>query len=302
MSNNLETEIYTLINKLYPICDEVKQKFNLSLYHYIELFVFFNNFIGDEIAISQESFVLANSSLSQNDEIEEEEIEKISLKIFKILTNSDNAPYYTLYAYLKCISLSDKINVDILYKILDKDGKGYIDYSDVEILITSFEDFINEKFNWSNFEESYSGKKIAKRNLEQGDFDMQLIKLFLKAEEIINKKVEKSFNVMYILKNNDEADNNDNNMANEDNDNFDDNNELKNKNNSSSLIEEWSEKSISKNNNNNTSNNKSELNDDDDNNNHEKGKKSKKKKLKSKSDFEANSISNNKMTVYNNQN
>ena len=253
MSNNLETEIHTLINKLNPISDEVKKKFNLSLYHYIELFIFFNNFIGDEIAISQESFILGNSSLSQNEEIEEEEIEKISLKIFKILTNSENAPYYSLFAYLKCISISEKINVDILYKILDKDNKGFIDYSDVEILITSFEDFINEKFNWSNFEESYSGKKIAKRNLEQGDFDTQLINLFLKAEEIIVKKVEKSFNVMYILKNDEDVDKN-----NDDNDNFDYNNDLRNKNNSSSLIE-WSEKSSSKINNNLSSN---DLNDD----------------------------------------
>ena len=265
MANNLETEIHTLINKLSPICEEVKQKFNLSIYHYIELIIFFNNFIGDEIAISQESFILANSSLSQNEEIEEEEIEKISLKIFKILTNSENAPFYSLYAYLKCISLSDKINVDILYKILDKDGKGFIDYSDVEILITSFEDFINEKFNWSNFEESYSGKKIAKRNLEQGDFDTQLIKLFLKAEEIINKKVEKSFNVMYILKNNDNDDNNEEN-ENEKfyDDNSNNNNDLRNKNNSSSLIEEWSEISSSKLNNNASNNN--ENNDDEDNN------------------------------------
>ena len=281
MANNLETEIYTLINKLSPICEEVKQKFNLSLYHYIELIIFFNNFIGDEIAISQESFILANSSLSQNEEIEEEEIEKISLKIFKILSNTENAPYYALYAYLKCISLSDQINVDILYKILDKDGKGYIDYSDVEILITSFEDFINEKFNWSNFEESYSGKKIAKRNLEQGDFDTQLIKLFYKAEEIINKKVEKSFNVMYILKNNDNDDNNEEN----ENENFDENNsnnnnELRNNNNSSSLIEEWSENSNSKLNNNNPSNNN--LNNDDDDNNSEKKKKKKKRKKKKK--------------------
>ena len=271
MANNLETEIHTLINKLSPICEEVKQKFNLSIYHYIELIIFFNNFIGDEIAISQESFILANSSLSQNEEIEEEEIEKISLKIFKILTNSENAPFYSLYAYLKCISLSDKINVDILYKILDKDGKGFIDYSDVEILITSFEDFINEKFNWSNFEESYSGKKIAKRNLEQGDFDTQLIKLFLKAEEIINKKVEKSFNVMYILKNNDNDDNNEEN-ENEKfyDDNSNNNNDLRNKNNSSSLIEEWSEISSSKHNN---GSNNNENNDDEDNNSNGKKKK-----------------------------
>ena len=172
----------------------MKQTFHLPPYYYIELFIYFNNFIEDEISISKESFISANSSLAQTDEEDDETLDNISNEIYSKFTSSNSAPLFSLYAFLKTISINDDLNDDILFQILDKDEKGYIDYSDVEVLISSFEDFTNERNDWSDFQQSFEGKKMTKRNLSQSEFDVSLINLFNSAEEIINKKVEKSFN------------------------------------------------------------------------------------------------------------
>ena len=190
----LESEINQIITNIEPISEKMKESFHLPPYHYVELFIYFNNFIEDEISISKESFISANSSLAQSDEEDDETLDNISNEIYNKFTSSNSAPLFSLYAFLKTISITDELNDDILFQILDKDEKGYIDYSDVEVLISSFEDFTNERNDWSDFQQSFEGKKMTKRNLSQGEFDVSLINLFNSAEEIINKKVEKSFN------------------------------------------------------------------------------------------------------------
>ena len=191
---DLEKEMNLISSNLESISEKMKQTFHLPPYHYIELFIYFNNFIEDEISISKESFISANSSLAQSDEEDDETLDNISNEIYSKFTSSNSAPLFSLYAFLKTISINDDLNDDILFQILDKDEKGYIDYSDVEVLISSFEDFTNERNDWSDFQQSFEGKKMTKRNLSQSEFDVSLINLFNSAEEIINKKVEKSFN------------------------------------------------------------------------------------------------------------
>ena len=186
---DLEKEMNLISSNLESISEKMKQIFHLPPYHYVELFIYFNNFIEDEISISKESFISANSSLAQSDEEDDETLDNISNEIYNKF-----APLFSLYAFLKTISINDDLNDDILFQILDKDEKGYIDYSDVEVLISSFEDFTNERNDWSDFQQSFEGKKMTKRNLSQSEFDVSLINLFNSAEEIINKKVEKSFN------------------------------------------------------------------------------------------------------------
>ncbi len=191
---SLNSEINSIISKLNDISEKMKETFHLPPYHYIELFIYFNNFIEDELSISKESFISANSSLAQIEDEDDETLDSISNQIYNKFTSSDSAPIFSLYAFLKTISINDDLNDDILFQILDKDEKGYIDYSDVEVLISSFEDFTNERNDWSDFQQSFEGKKMTKRNLSQSEFDVSLINLFNSAEEIINKKVEKSFN------------------------------------------------------------------------------------------------------------
>ena len=191
---DLEKEMNLISSNLESISEKMKQTFHLPPYYYIELFIYFNNFIEDEISISKESFISANSSLAQTDEEDDETLDNISNEIYSKFTSSNSAPLFSLYAFLKTISINDDLNDDILFQILDKDEKGYIDYSDVEVLISSFEDFTNERNDWSDFQQSFEGKKMTKRNLSQSEFDVSLINLFNSAEEIINKKVEKSFN------------------------------------------------------------------------------------------------------------
>ena len=191
---DLEKEMNLISSNLESISEKMKQIFHLPPYHYVELFIYFNNFIEDEISISKESFISANSSLAQTDEEDDETLDNISNEIYSKFTSSNSAPLFSLYAFLKTISINDDLNDDILFQILDKDEKGYIDYSDVEVLISSFEDFTNERNDWSDFQQSFEGKKMTKRNLSQSEFDVSLINLFNSAEEIINKKVEKSCN------------------------------------------------------------------------------------------------------------
>jgi hypothetical protein len=207
---SLNSEINSIISKLNDISEKMKEIFHLPPYHYVELFIYFNNFIEDELSISKESFISANSSLAQIEDEDDETLDSISNQIYNKFTSSDSAPIFSLYAFLKTISINDDLNDDILFQILDKDEKGYIDYSDIEVLISSFEDFTNERYDWSDFEQSFEGKKMTKRNLSQGEFDKNLINLFNSAEKIINKKVEKSFNACQNFINSDDEKSNNN--------------------------------------------------------------------------------------------
>jgi hypothetical protein len=144
-SSTSKDKMNAILKSLEPFSDKMLNEFNLPPYHLVELFIYFDNFIENNLTISKESFITANSSLIQNDSLTERDIEEFSIDIFKIISsNTSNANLYILCLYLKSISINDKeINVDILSQILDKTGKGYIVYSDIEILVSGLEEFTN---------------------------------------------------------------------------------------------------------------------------------------------------------------
>ena len=87
--SELENEIERITNSLKSLCEKMKEAFHLPPYHYIELFIYFNNFIEEEDSISKESFISANSSLAQADNEDEEYFDSISEDIYNKLTDSN---------------------------------------------------------------------------------------------------------------------------------------------------------------------------------------------------------------------
>lgn len=193
MSKKSKTQ-NSLEKNLSPLSKKMLSTFEVPPYHFVELFIYFDNFIEDGTLISKESFTTANSSLSQIED-DENEIDNLSENIFSMISGgSSNAYLHSLCTYLKQIAITDDITVneDVLFDILDKTQKGYIDYSDIEILVSSLEDFCDIRKNWDEYEESFTGKKITKRNLSQNDLDKQIFDLIAKADSIIQRKIERS--------------------------------------------------------------------------------------------------------------
>lgn len=188
-----------LISKsLVPLSKKMHSDLQILPYHFIELFIYFDNFIEDDVSISKDSFITANSSLSQSESVDDEEIDALSASIFSIISNDGiSATVSNLAIYLKQIAISEDIEVndDVLFDILDKNGKNYIDYADIEILVSSLEEFTDEQKDWKDYEDSYALKRIIKRNLSQNDLDVNIFDLFAKADNIINKRIAKSNSV-----------------------------------------------------------------------------------------------------------
>ena len=205
-----------LISKsLSPLCKKMHNDLQILPYHFIELFIYFDNFIEDDVSISKDSFITANSSLSQSDSLEDEEIDELSSSIFDLISNNGvSATVANLSIYLKQIAISEDIEVndDILFDILDKNAKNYIDYADIEILVSSLEEFVDEHKDWKDYEDSYALKRITKRNLSQNDLDVNIFDLLVKADNIINKRIAKSQSVTNSSRTKQTDNNNDNNI------------------------------------------------------------------------------------------
>ena len=203
-----------LISKsLVPLSKRMHSDLQILPYHFIELFIYFDNFIENDVSISKDSFITANSSLSQSDSFEDEEIDALSASIFGIISNDGiSATVSNLAIYLKQIAISEDIEVndDVLFDILDKNGKSYIDYADIEILVSSLEEFTDEHKDWKDYEDSYALKRIIKRNLSQNDLDVNIFDLFAKADNIINKRIAKSNSVTNSSRKKQTDNNNDN--------------------------------------------------------------------------------------------
>ena len=184
--DKLEKETKKIIDKLSKIEENIKEKLNLPNYHYIELCIIFINYC-EELTISKDDFLIANSQITKDDEEEENSNEEFCTKIFNILSNDKpTAPIHALFAYLRSISITDKINTEILFKILDREEKGNIEFDNVETLISNLEEYLDIKEDWNDFIESFKGKKLTMRNLSQGDFITRITNLFDQAE----KKIE----------------------------------------------------------------------------------------------------------------
>ena len=187
-----EKETKKIIDKLSKIEENIKEKLNLPNYHYIELCIIFINYC-EELTISKDDFLIANSQITKDDEEEENSNEEFCIKIFNIISNDKpTAPIHALFAYLKSISITDKINTEILFKILDREEKGNIEFDNVETLISNLEEYLDIKEDWNDFIESFKGKKLTMRNLSQGDFITRITNLFDQAEKKILELAIKS--------------------------------------------------------------------------------------------------------------
>ena len=220
----IQTEISKVSERILESFPDIKEKINPEPYHFIEICIIFSEYC-DDLTISKEDFIAANKIFSDDDDSEDinNSKEEIFTKIFNFLSenkDSSNAqiPLYMLYGYLKLISINDKINNDILFKILDRKEKGNIDFENIETLISNLEDFLDIKEDWNDFIESFRGKKLTMRNLNQGDFSKKINKLFSLSEIKIFDLAQKSFNA--------------NKKENNENNNENNNNELNNKANS----------------------------------------------------------------------
>jgi len=188
----LEKETKKIIDKLSKIEENIKEKLNLPNYHYIELCIIFINYC-EELTISKDDFLIANSQITKDDEEQENSNEEFCIKIFNIISNDKpTAPIHALFAYLKSISITDKINAEILFKILDREEKGNIEFDNVETLISNLEEYLDIKEDWNDFIESFKGKKLTMRNLSQGDFITRITNLFDQAEKKILELAIKS--------------------------------------------------------------------------------------------------------------
>ena len=192
---NLEKEFNKITEKITKIGENIKEKLNLPPYHYIELCIIFINYC-DELTISKDDFLIAHSQITKDEEEEEASHEEFCTKIFNIISNNNpTAPIHALFAYLKLISITEKLNTEILFKILDREEKGTIEFDNVETLISNLEEYLDVKEDWNDFIESFKGKKLTMRNLSQGDFINRITNLFEQASQKINdlalKSVEK---------------------------------------------------------------------------------------------------------------
>ena len=219
----IEIEISKISEKILKSFPDLKQKINPEPYHFIEICIIFSEYC-DDLTISKEDFLAANKIFSDDEDSIDmnNSKEEIFTKIFNFVSgdkNNDSSnikiPLFVLFGYLKILSINEKINNDILFKILDRKEKGDIDFENVETLISNLEDFLDIKEDWNDFNESFKGKKLTMRNLNQGDFSSKIKKLFYLAEIKILDLAQKSFEA-----NGNNIDNNENNKLEENNNNF----------------------------------------------------------------------------------
>ena len=213
----IEKEIMKVSERILKKFPGLKEKINPEPYPFIEICIIFSEYC-DDLTISKEDFIAANKIFSNDEDSEDmnNSNEEIFTKIFNYLSGDKNSsnnpiPLYSLYGYLKIISINEKINNEILFKILDRKEKGNIDFENVETLISNLEDFLDMKEDWNDFIESYRGKKLTLRNLNQGDFSSKIKKLFYLAEIKIFDLAKKSFEDSEANKTNKNNDNIENN-------------------------------------------------------------------------------------------
>ena len=216
--DNIEKEFNKIIEKLSKAEENIKEKLNLPPYHYIELCIIFINYC-DELTISKDDFLIAHSQITKDEEEEEASNEEFCTKIFNIISdNKPTAPIHALFAYLKSISITEKLNTEILFKILDREEKGNIEFDNVETLISNLEEYLDIKEDWNDFTESFKGKKLTMRNLSQGDFINRITDLFEQASQKINDLAKKSVE-KYAEEEKDDNNNNNNIKVNNNNSN-----------------------------------------------------------------------------------
>ena len=214
----IEKEISKVAERILKAFPDLKEKINPEPYHFIEICIIFSEYCED-LTISKDDFLAANKIFSDEDDSEDinNSKEEMFTKLYNFISGDktgDNVqiPLFSLFGYLQIISINEKINNEILFKILDRKEKGSIEFENIETLISNLEDFLDIKEDWNDFTESFKGKKLTMRNLNQGDFFSKIKKLFYLAEIKINDMAQKSF--LSYEKENKEQENNINNNIN----------------------------------------------------------------------------------------
>ena len=220
INEEIDKEITKVSQGILKSFPDIKQKINPEPYHFIEICIIFSEYCED-LTISKDDFIAANKIFSDDEDSEDVNNSKdeIFTKIYHFIAgdNTNNSiPLYALFGYLRLISITEKINNEILFKILDRKEKGSIEFDNIETLISNLEDFLDTKEDWNDFNESYKGKKLTMRNLSQGDFASKIKKLFYLAEIKIFDMAKKSFeaNELNNNKNKEEENINNNNNIN----------------------------------------------------------------------------------------
>ena len=192
----IEKEITKVSERLLKAFPDLKEKIKPEPYHFIEICIIFIEYC-DDLTISKGDFIAANKIFSDDEDSEDvnNSKEEFFTKIYNFISGegANTIPLFALFGYLKIISISDKINNEILFKILDKKEKGNIDFENIDTLISNLEDFLDSKGDWDDFKESFKGKKLTLRNLDQCDFSSKIKKLFYLAEIKIFDLANKSF-------------------------------------------------------------------------------------------------------------
>ena len=236
----VEREANKIIEKLSKTEENIKEKLNLPPYHFIELCIIFINYC-EELTISRDDFLIAHSQITKDEEDEDATNDEFCTKIFNIISNNkSSAPIYALFAYLKSISITEKLNTEILFKILDREEKGNIEFDNVETLISNLEEYLDVKEDWNDFIESYKGKKLTMRNLSQGDFINRISKLFDMASQKISELTKKSVDKYCEEEEESEKNNIKNNNFNKNNNSKDEDKKSKSKN--SNIIKDKEDK------------------------------------------------------------
>ena len=206
IDEEIDKEITKVSQRILESFPDIKQKINPEPYHFIEICIMFSEYC-DDLTISKDDFIAANKIFSDDEDSEDINNSKDELftKIYHFISgdNTNNSmPLYALFGYLRIISITEKINNEILFKILDRKEKGSIEFDNIETLISNLEDFLDSKEDWNDFIDSFKGKKLTMRNLSQGDFASKIKKLFYLAEIKIFDMAKKSFEANELNNNN----------------------------------------------------------------------------------------------------
>ena len=206
IDEEIDKEITKVSQKIIKSFPDIKQKINPEPYHFIEICIMFSEYC-DDLTISKDDFIAANKIFSDDEDSEDinNSKDEIFTKIYNFISGdsvNNSIALYELFGYLRIISITEKINNEILFKILDRKEKGSIEFENVETLISNLEDFLDMKGDWNDFIESFKGKKLTMRNLSQGDFASKIKKLFSLAEIKIFDMAKKSFESNELNSNN----------------------------------------------------------------------------------------------------
>lgn len=213
--NTLDSN-YSSVNFLLT---HLKEMYSFEKYHFVELFIFFHEFITydkaeSEYILDKKSFIMVNSCLfslmvKNSSEVsgQNEDFEKKMLKdVFKYLKTNENMHLDSLIFYLRELGQSE-ITEENIFGILDKGETGVVSEKEMKEIIRGVQEFVDASYessrtyNYLDDDCSYvvdniftCSEPIEEQELleilkEDSSILHLLNKIFNQAEEIIMKMV-----------------------------------------------------------------------------------------------------------------